>query len=86
MKYGNVLAVVMVFIMTTASSALFARSDIMLKNNLRVNAVGIATSSGSMPHVKERTRKSRIGTQSLSSVDQFASRFTNKDKVKSNLK
>ena len=80
MKYGKTSAVISIFtvLVFMTSGASFAKSDAVVKENIRQNAVGIATSSNGMQNIKKKLIKLQRDSQSFFPIDNIANKYKNK--------
>ncbi|SFK38047.1 hypothetical protein SAMN05216302_100545 [Nitrosomonas aestuarii] len=80
MKYGKTSGVIAIFTVSVlmTSGASFAKGDTVAKENLRQNAVGIATSSNGMQNIKNKLIKLQRDSQSFFPIDNIANKYKNK--------
>lgn len=77
MKYSNISGRLVIFALAIATTSvpLFAKNETALQKNFRENAVGIATSSVNMQHIKEKLLKLRTESSSISSGDSIVQHY-----------
>ncbi len=80
MKHRNILVITVIFVLLilTASGTIYAKNDVLLKRDLRLDAIGIATSSGSMQRLKEELLKLKNGVRTVSSIENLANKYSKK--------
>ncbi|PTN11044.1 hypothetical protein [Nitrosomonas aestuarii] len=80
MKYGKTSGIIAIFtvLVLMTSGVSFAKGDTVAKENLRQNAVGIATSSNGMQNIKNKLIKLQRDSQSFFPIDNIANKYKNK--------